>query len=259
GACTGRSAGFSPLRMRSTVRWKCDQFFRAFASLRRITARPSDFNPHIVAVDPAQLKSNVIKPVALPPGRAKLSICPPNWINDTVEYDRHRVCHGLDRAGRGSFILPPSEGVVAPRQRTIFRCGAFFSVSPEILEPIRRERRVANRRSNRLVAKIVLDRAGVPPIVGQSINLPCTPSQVRSTRPLSGIPCLGGCSRKSQGWWTCETRRKCDSLGDRIGKPTRYCPRACEICRSPYKSTCLDGHCNALGSRPGLHHLPSLG
>src|SRR6516165_7520903 len=37
------------------VRWKCDQFFRVFASLRRITARPSDFNPHIVAVDPAQL------------------------------------------------------------------------------------------------------------------------------------------------------------------------------------------------------------
>ena len=37
------------------VRWKCDQFFCVFASLRRITARPSDFNPHIVAVDPAQL------------------------------------------------------------------------------------------------------------------------------------------------------------------------------------------------------------
>src|SRR5262249_53684912 len=45
----------------------------------------------------------------------------------------------------------------------------FFSISPEILKPIRRERRVANRRSNRLVAKIVLDRSGVPPIVGQLV------------------------------------------------------------------------------------------
>src|SRR5262249_55914670 len=47
--------------------------------------------------------------------------------------------------------------------------GAFFSISPEILEPIRRERRVANRRSNRLVAKIVLDRSRVPSIVGQLV------------------------------------------------------------------------------------------
>jgi hypothetical protein len=28
----------------------------------------------------------------------------------------------LARAGRGSFILPPPEGVLAPRQPTIFRC-----------------------------------------------------------------------------------------------------------------------------------------
>src|SRR5262249_21965670 len=41
------------------VRWKCDQFFRGSPSLRRITARPSDFNPHIVAVDPAQLMQDV--------------------------------------------------------------------------------------------------------------------------------------------------------------------------------------------------------
>src|SRR5262245_4776007 len=39
----------------------------------------------------------------------------------------------------------------------------------QILKPIRRERRVANRRSNRPVAKIVLDRSGVPPIVGQLV------------------------------------------------------------------------------------------
>src|SRR5262249_42126416 len=54
--------------------------------------------------------------------------------------------------GWGSFIRAPTP---------------FFSISPEILKPIRRERRVANRRSNRPVAKIVLDRSGVPPIVGQ--------------------------------------------------------------------------------------------
>ena len=47
--------------------------------------------------------------------------------------------------------------------------GAFFSISPEILKPIRRERRVANRRGNRSVAQIVLDRSGVPPIVGQLV------------------------------------------------------------------------------------------
>src|SRR5262249_47226247 len=44
-----------------------------------------------------------------------------------------------------------------------------FSISPEILKPIRRERRVANRRSNRPMAKIVLDRSSVPPIVGQLV------------------------------------------------------------------------------------------
>src|SRR5215831_603224 len=53
--------------------------------------------------------------------------------------------------------------------RPFASAGAFFSISPEILEPIRRERRVANRRSNRLVAKIVLDRSRVPSIVGQLV------------------------------------------------------------------------------------------
>src|SRR5215831_11668794 len=51
----------------------------------------------------------------------------------------------------------------------LFRWCVFLSISPEILEPIRRERCVANRRSNRPVAKIVLDRSGVPPIVGQLV------------------------------------------------------------------------------------------
>ena len=53
--------------------------------------------------------------------------------------------------------------------RPFASAGAFFSISPEILKPIRRERRVANRRNNRPVAKIVLDRAGLPPIVGQLV------------------------------------------------------------------------------------------
>jgi len=52
------------------------------------------------------------------------------------------------------------------------------------------------------------------------ITPPCTASQVRSTRLLSGIACPEGRSKKSQYWWTCETRRKFDSLGDRTGKPT---------------------------------------
>src|SRR5262252_10221921 len=51
----------------------------------------------------------------------------------------------------------------------LIRPTPFLSISPEILEPIRRERRVANRRSNRPVAKIVLDRSGVAPIVGQLV------------------------------------------------------------------------------------------
>src|SRR5262249_48226975 len=33
-----------------------------------------------------------------------------------------KLMDGLDRTGRGSFILPPPEGGLAPRQRTIFRC-----------------------------------------------------------------------------------------------------------------------------------------
>jgi hypothetical protein len=45
------------------------------------------------------------------------------------------------RRERLIYASPP-EGVLAP---TIFRCasaGAFFSISPEILKPIRRERRL---------------------------------------------------------------------------------------------------------------------
>src|SRR5215813_5252325 len=70
----------------------------------------------------------------------------------------------LESRGRGSFILGSAGGsfnLIRPRR--------FFSISPEILEPIRRERRVANRRSNRFVAQIVLDRSGVPPIVSQLV------------------------------------------------------------------------------------------
>src|SRR5262249_23055071 len=57
----------------------------------------------------------------------------------------------------------------AAKGRPFASAGALFSISPEILKPIRRERRVANRRSNRLVAEIVLDRSGIPPIVGQLV------------------------------------------------------------------------------------------
>jgi hypothetical protein len=55
---------------RDNVRWKFDQFFRASPSLRRITACPSDFNPHIVAVDPAQLMQDFLEH-----GDAGLLIC----------------------------------------------------------------------------------------------------------------------------------------------------------------------------------------
>src|SRR5215831_10121727 len=72
--------------------------------------------------------------------------------------------------GTQKFWRPPGGPLLLPAKgRPFASAGAFFSISPEILEPIRRERRVANRRSNRLVAKIVLDRSGVPPIVGQLV------------------------------------------------------------------------------------------
>src|SRR5262249_16727976 len=87
-------------------------------------------------------------------------------------FDLDRRPISLDRRRRGSFILPPPEGPLLRDSRRFFDArqrGALFSISPEILKPIRRERRVANRRSNRLVAKIVLDRSSVPPIVGQLV------------------------------------------------------------------------------------------
>src|SRR5215471_8541520 len=63
------------------------------------------------------------------------------------------------------FWGPPGGPLPLPAKgRPFASAGAFFSISPEILKPIRRECRVANRRSNRPVAKIVLDRSGVPPI-----------------------------------------------------------------------------------------------
>jgi hypothetical protein len=43
------------------IRWKRDQFFRTSPSLRRITARPSDFNPYIAAVDPTQLMQDFLE------------------------------------------------------------------------------------------------------------------------------------------------------------------------------------------------------
>src|SRR5262249_41727180 len=68
------------------------------------------------------------------------------------------------------FWGPPGGPLPLPAKgRPFASAGALFSISPEILEPIRRERGVANRRSNRPVAKIVLDRSGVPPIVGQLV------------------------------------------------------------------------------------------
>src|SRR5215471_13618083 len=70
------------------------------------------------------------------------------------------------------------------------------------------------------------------------INLPCTLSQVGSTRLLSGIPCLQRYSKKGQCWSTCKTRRKLDSRGDRTGKPTCCCPQAWCTCRFPRKGTC---------------------
>src|SRR5215472_17774009 len=68
------------------------------------------------------------------------------------------------------FWGPPGGPLPLPaKARPSASGGAFFSISPEILKPIRRERRVANRRSNRPMAKIVLDRSSVPPIVGQLV------------------------------------------------------------------------------------------
>src|SRR5262249_2865072 len=68
------------------------------------------------------------------------------------------------------FWGPPGGPLPLPAKGRPFACaGAFVSISPEILKPIRRERRVANRRSNRPVAKIGWDRAGVAPSVGQLV------------------------------------------------------------------------------------------
>jgi len=86
------------------------------------------------------------------------------------------LAHGLVlvaiAADGTQIILGSPPGVLCRCQakgRPFASAGAFFSISPEILEPIRRERRVANRPSDRPVAKIVLDRSGVPPIVGQLV------------------------------------------------------------------------------------------
>src|SRR5262249_60605369 len=66
---------------------------------------------------------------------------------------------------------PPGGPLPLPAKgRPSGSAGAFFSTSPDILEPIRRERGVANRRSNRPVAKIALERSGAPPIVGQLVG-----------------------------------------------------------------------------------------
>src|SRR5262249_31110301 len=48
-------------RYHDDVRWKRDQFFRASPSLRGITARPSDFKPHIAAVNPIQLMQDFLE------------------------------------------------------------------------------------------------------------------------------------------------------------------------------------------------------
>src|SRR5262249_31621662 len=54
-----------------------------------------------------------------------------------------------------------------PAKGRSFASGGFFSISPEIVEPIRRERRIADRGYDRAVPKVMLNRSGVPPIVGQ--------------------------------------------------------------------------------------------
>ena len=59
--------------------------------------------------------------------------------------------------------VPPGGPLPLPAKgRPFASADAFFSISPEILKPIRRERRVANRRSNRPVAKISVGSIGCP-------------------------------------------------------------------------------------------------
>ena len=78
---------------------------------------------------------------------------------------------GLNREYGTQIILGSPRGPLPlpAKGRPFASAGALFSIFPEILKLIRRERGVANRRSNRPVAKIVLDRSGVPPIVSQLV------------------------------------------------------------------------------------------
>src|SRR5262249_41033838 len=83
----------------------------------------------------------------------------PNWGPPcALEYSDRYSLASTYRATRH-----PASTDRRAKGRPFASAGAFFSISPEILKPIRRERRVADRRSNRPVAKIVLDRSGVPP------------------------------------------------------------------------------------------------
>src|SRR6516164_8385008 len=58
---------------------------------------------------PLMLYSNSMKPVALPPGCARLSTNPPDWIGDDWKYDRHgprrlRQCPYRGRARRENDV-----------------------------------------------------------------------------------------------------------------------------------------------------------
>src|SRR5262249_58802653 len=50
------------------------------------------------------------------------------------------------------------------------RVSSVWSIPPEVLEPVRRQLRIANRRHDRLMAQIVLDGPSVLAVIGELVT-----------------------------------------------------------------------------------------
>jgi hypothetical protein len=89
-----------------------------------------------------------------------LRLAPLDDARALVQLDQLSIVEAESRNWSLSHRRACKDGVLLPM---------MASILPESLEPIRSESRVAYGRGNRPVAKVVLDRPGILPVIGQLV------------------------------------------------------------------------------------------
>src|ERR1700704_524684 len=83
---------------------------------------------------PPMLYSNTVKPVVLPPGRARLATKPPDWIGDRHEHDRNRAGYLLQRRYAWGAHAQDDVGCKRDQFRRAFADAIGVGSAPAILD-----------------------------------------------------------------------------------------------------------------------------